>query len=125
MFLWGVLSVMGWYLDLCLMVKTISLSEVLVDMKKLDKHNNPIPFSIKVRTFNLQNKTGGRVKDYPKAVLLNPPKKKGAKRLAMTTPFKNPNHWENRTRNIKLPDGQIKKINILFIEEYNGKKMIY
>ncbi|SDE68206.1 hypothetical protein SAMN05421544_1186 [Riemerella columbipharyngis] len=100
------------------------MADVLSDMKKLDKKNNPIPFSITVRTFNLQNKSGGSIKVYEKAVLLNPPKRKGAKRLAMDTAFKNPNHWENRTRNIKV-DNQIKKINILFIIEYNGKKVVY
>ncbi|MCQ4039738.1 hypothetical protein [Riemerella anatipestifer] len=43
----------------------------------------------------------------------------------MNIDFKKPNHFANRTRNIKLPDGQIKKINILFIQEYNGKKVVY
>ncbi|MBT0551972.1 hypothetical protein [Riemerella anatipestifer] len=107
------------------MENIIFLTDVLSDMKRLDSLKNPIPFSIKIRTFNLQNKTGGNIKFYSSAVLLNPPRQKGAKRLAMNIDFKNPNHFANRTRNIKLPDGQIKKINILFIQEYNGKKVVY
>ena len=100
------------------------LSDVLKEMKKLDKRNSPVPFDIKVRTFNLQNKKGGAVKFYRNAQLMQAPKEKGVKRLAMDTPFKNPNHYENRTRNIKTEDG-IKKINILFIIEFNGKKVVY
>ena len=39
---------------------------------------------------------------------------------------KNPNHFENKTRNIKvLPQGDIKTLNIRCIVEYNGKKVIY
>lgn len=39
---------------------------------------------------------------------------------------RNPNHFENKTRNIKvLPQGDIKTINIRFIIEFNGKKVIY
>lgn len=43
----------------------------------------------------------------------------------MQTAFKNPNHWENRTKNIKTKEGIIKKINILFIDEFNGQKVVY
>ena len=38
---------------------------------------------------------------------------------------KNPNHWQNKTRNLKLSDGTIKKICILFIVAFNGKEVIY
>ena len=94
-------------------------------MKKVDSRKNPVPFSLKIRSFNLQNKTGGKLISYEEAVLLRPPAKKGAVRLADETPFKNPNHWENRTRNIKLKNGEIKKIHIIFIEEFNGKKVVF
>lgn len=106
------------------MEKKIFLKEVLEIMKLLDDDKKPVSFGITVRTFNLQNKTGGNIRYYPNATLLQPPAKKGVKRLAMDTPFKNPNHFENRTRNIKTHDG-IKKINILFIIEFNGKKVVY
>jgi hypothetical protein len=38
---------------------------------------------------------------------------------------RNPNHFDNRTRNIELPSGEIKKIRIDFIIEINGNKVIY
>lgn len=116
---------LGWYFDLWGMEKTMFLSEVLTEMKKLDARKNPVPFTIKVRGFSVQNKSGGTLYTYERAVLLQPPKQKGAKRLAMDTPMKDANHYENRTRNLKLSSGEIKKINILFIEEFNGRKVIY
>lgn len=128
MFLGGNLGVFwgnGCKIDICEMEKTIFLREALLEMKKLDEKKNSIPFSIKVRTFSVQNKTGGAVKFYPEAVLIQAPKRKDIKRLKMDTPFRNPNHWENRTRNLKLPTGEIKKINILFIEEFNGQKVVF
>ena len=48
------------------------------------------------------------------AELLQAPKNKGVKRLADPTPFKNPNHFKNHTRNIKVA-GNIVTINIFFI----------
>lgn len=103
----------------------IYLSEVLGEMRKLTENKQPVPFSISVRSFNLQNKRGGKLIHYENAVLMQPPKQKGAKRLADATHFKNPNHWENRTRNIKLENGEIKKINILFVDSFNGKKVVF
>lgn len=100
------------------------LRDALQVLKKLDEKNNPIPFSIKYRTFNAQNGFGGKVKFHSYAEGMNPPKKKGLQRLADRTPFKNPNHFKNHTRNIKTPEG-IKKINILFILEINGHQVVY
>lgn len=105
--------------------KVMFLREALEEMKKLDAWKNPVPFHIKVRGFSVQNKSGGTLYSYEGAVLLQPPKQKRAKRLAMDTPMKDANHYENRTRNLKLPSGDIKKINILFIEELNGRKVVY
>jgi len=93
------------------------LSEVLEKMKEDN-------FTLEVRTFNKYNKSGGKLVTYRNAELLRPPKKKGLVRLSDPTPFKNPNHFKNRTRNIKLEDGEIKKINIIFIIRFNGFKVI-
>lgn len=101
------------------MQKTMSLSEVLTEMKRMEDSKTPIQFSFSARTYNGQNKTGGKLKDYPKATLLQPPKTKGAKRLSMNIDFKDPSHWKNRTRNVKTAEG-IKKIHIFFITKFNG-----
>ena len=38
---------------------------------------------------------------------------------------KNPNHHENKTRNIELQSGQIKKLNFRLITKFNGLEVIY
>ena len=38
---------------------------------------------------------------------------------------KNPHHFQNKTRNIRLPNGERRKIHIRFIIEFNGQKVIY
>ena len=105
------------------MQKSILLSQVLNEMRKLDERKNPIPFTISIRTFNKQNKSGGRFVTYENATLMQPPKTAGAVRLSQDIDFKNPNHWKNRTRNIKTNEG-IKKIHILFIIKFNGLDVI-
>ncbi|MDR2205760.1 MAG: hypothetical protein LBE36_06370 [Flavobacteriaceae bacterium] len=95
------------------------LSEVIKEMRKLDDKKNPIPFDITIRTYNQQNKSGGRLVSYENATLMQAPKNTGKIRLSQNIDFKNPNHWENHTRNLKTNAG-IKKINIFFIIKYNG-----
>ena len=87
-------------------------------MRKLDESKKPMPFSITVRTYNKQNRFGGKLCTYHGATLMQQPRNK-------RNFEKNPNHWENKTRNIKLHNGTIKKICILFIIVFNGKEVIY
>lgn len=94
------------------------LREVLTEMKKMDG-KNPVPFSISFRTYNQQNKSGGKLISEDNALLMQAPKQKGAVRLSQKISFRNPNHWDNHTRNIKTNSG-IKKINIFFITKFNG-----
>ena len=100
------------------MVEKIFLKDALAEMRKLDAEKKPIPFSIAVRTYNKQNGFGGKLLVYHNATLKQQPK--GKKEFE-----KNPNHWDNKTRNIKLADGSIKKIIILFIVAFNGKEVVY
>ncbi len=105
------------------MQNQIFLKEVLKEMKKLDSNKNPIPFSFFFRTYNQQNKYGGRLVSYDNATLMQAPPEPGAVRLTQNIDFKNPNHWENHTRNIKTNFG-IKKINIFFITKFNGLEVV-
>lgn len=113
------------------MVNRIFLRQVLEEIKKTDSNGNAIPFDIEFRTFNRNNKMGGVLKKYQGAKLLIGKKLKGkpfidaAHFYRQERARKNPNHWENKTRNIELPGGQIKKINILFITKFNNLEVIY
>lgn len=113
--------------------ETIYLNDALQQMQTLNSSGRAPEFSIKVRTLNRFSKTGGKLHHYPKAKLVikeenpnlnsvnslrNKPKEKTTRR--------NPNHFENKTRNIKvLPQGNFVKIHIRYIIDFNNKKVIY
>lgn len=109
----------------------IFLRQVLIEIEKLDENKKPITFELEARTFNSNNKTGGRLVVYTSAKALQRKKLKGE----IFNPFehdyrqfrvrRNPNHWDNRTRNIETKAGMIKKVKILYITKFNGLEVIY
>jgi len=107
------------------------LRQVLEEIKKTDEKGDALPFDIEFRTYNRNNKMGGVLKRYERAKLLIGKKLKGKPFIDAEYFYrqqrvrKNPNHFNNRTRNIELPGGQIKKINILFITKFNNLEVIY
>lgn len=88
------------------------------------------PFNISFRTYNSQNNTGGRLRVIEGARIL-PNKNTNKKKLTLENVItedktnRPPNHWTNRTRNIELPDGSVRKLRIDFIISINNKKVIY
>lgn len=112
------------------MVKRVFLRQVLEEMKKTDSKGEAVSFSIAFRTFNKNNKMGGVLKEYSNAKLLILKPLKGKVFDPRDTGFReirkrrNPNHWENRTRNIEIPSGHIKKINIMLITKFNDLEVI-
>lgn len=98
----------------------INLSEALKIFNFRDNLGMFIPFDIEYRTFNEQTKQGGKLKKYYGVKYL-PQANKTAEVLEM----KSPNHYKNRTRNIELSNGEIKKIRIDFIISINNTKVIY
>ncbi|PKH50861.1 hypothetical protein CXF68_09255 [Tenacibaculum sp. Bg11-29] len=113
-------------------MEVISLREVLQEINKKDKDGNPFPFSVSVWSLNRQSKKGGSLKHYDKARLLVGKKVKNLSAASLLIAAqsaarlsKQPNHFKNRTRNIELENGDIKKIHIRLIDTFNGKKMQY
>lgn len=98
------------------MKKSIYLKDALEIMKNKNEKGVPIPFHFKTRSFNTQNKSAGRLKTYTGSLMTSGKDKRF---------LKNPNHWANRTRNIKITDGTIKKVHIIFITEINGLEVLY
>lgn len=112
------------------MKNTIFLTEALKIMHSKNSDGTPVHFDVEIREFSRQNKTGGKYKIYNDAKLLsqNKSSKKGIIKKYNYTNEKDKrkqNHWENRTRNLELANGEIKRINILFIIKFNGKNVIY
>lgn len=107
----------------------IHLNDALNLMKERLVNGQFKPFNISFRTFNSQNSTGGKLRVIQGARLL--PDKSKKKRITMYNVLevdktqRPPDHYTNRTRNIELPDGQVRKIRIDFIIEMNNKKVIY
>lgn len=114
--------------------KTVLLKDVLKTMRTLDTNGRAVAFSISFRTLNKNSKTGGRLVEYPKAKLVikeeNPntitTKSLRYKPQPKSNVRRNPNHFDNKTRNIKvLPQGDIRKIHINHIIEFNNQKVAY
>lgn len=98
----------------------ITLSEALKIFNLRDAKGMFVPFDIEYRTFNEQTKQGGKLKAYYGVKYLPE-----AKATEEETTGKTPKHYKNRTRNIELSNGEIKKIRIDFIVSINNTKVIY
>lgn len=109
----------------------ISIKEALAVMAKKDDSNKLIPFDCTYRTFNATSKRGGKLKTYLGAKLCleaNPNrvvKDTLENIMDPITSIKNAHHFENRTRNIELPSGDLVKVRIDFLISINNKKIIY
>ena len=116
-----------------MLAENIYLKDVLQQMKTPDADGKAIPFSIKVRTLNRYTKKGGKLNTYENAKLVMQEKQERVTSIIALRTLqpkflkdrKKPNHFTNKTRNIRLPNGEKKKIHIRFIIEFNGKKVIY
>lgn len=120
------------FLEVCSMESTeIFLNDALKIMQLKDKEGKPFPFDLTYRTFNSQTKQGGKLKIYTAVKHLpdaNPnalPSKSIEAIFAEVKSEKKPEHFDNRTRNIELQNGDIKKIRIDFIISINNRKVIY
>ena len=112
------------------MEKPIFLSDVLAQMRQTDAQGDPIPFDIEWRTWNKQNKMGGKLRIEKNAILcMATDKEKDIVDVLRSENRervrKNPNHFRHRTRNIELQNGTVRKINILLITKFNGQSVVY
>lgn len=113
------------------MINRIFLRQVLEQIKKTDVQGNAVVFDIEFRTRNKNNNTGGILKKYERAKLLIGTKQKGKPFIDAEHFYraervrKNPNHFENATRNIELESGRIIKFNFRYITKFNGLEVIY
>lgn len=117
--------------DIYKMNDTISLTEALKIIDRQDKTGGSIPFDITFRSLQRNSKTGGKLYTY------NQVKKYRKKKYEHSTAAminavssgafetKNPNHFANRTQNLEMQNGEIKKIHIRLMISINGKTIIY
>lgn len=104
-------------------------------MRTPNAEGRAVLFDISFRTFNRNSKTGGKMKHLENAKLVMKEKGLDPNSVYALMNFKpseekkervrkNPQHFQHKTRNIRLENGEIKKANILFIHSFNGKKVI-
>jgi hypothetical protein len=110
----------------------IRLWDVLEIMDAVDTDGKPIRFQIKFVTADRFKKTGGEIIELKDATKCSIRTRKGEeifperKNVADSDRIaKNPNHWINATRNVRLPNGQKRKLHIRLIIEFNHKKVCY
>lgn len=110
---------------------TITLSEALEIMRRRDSTGRLIHFNITWRTFSATNRTGGKYRAEDGVTYLVPGKKNADTTIDIYNLLeevkarKDPKHYEHFTRNIKLPCGAKRKVNLLFIISINDLTVIY
>ncbi len=104
-------------------------------MEQTDKKGYPARFDLVVWSFSETRGLGGEELCYTN-VCLNDVKSKAEPKVQAAfrrekpviitdASAKNPNHWDNKTRNIRLQNGQIRKIHIRFIKSFNQAQILY
>lgn len=93
-------------------------------MDAVGKDGSPLPFSLTVI-----KRSSGEIKVYQRVKKLVSERRekpaKGEKAQEGEAARRNPNHSFNQTRNIQLPNGDIRKIHLRLITEFNGHKVYW
>lgn len=107
--------------------KVIRTDETISLKQMVDHMDSGQPFSIAFRTCNKQKGTGGEYVFYGECVKHGHQTKEERKqRKESGEPkqviFKNPNHYENSTRNImRVSSGELVKVHLRLIRRFNNK----
>lgn len=112
--------------------KFIRLWDVLKVMDSLDGEEKPVRFQMKYVTANRLQGIGGEIIELKDACKCSGKTKQGKPIFAAKKAFpsndhtaKDPQHWTHSTRNILLPNGQIRKAHIRLMIEFNNQKVCY
>lgn len=97
-----------------LLMEILRAADMLKMMDSWITSGERVPFSIEFVTCDLKKNTGGQKISIEKAVMVGSARNNGG--------LKNPNHFENYTRNIRSVDSdQIIKVHVLLVTKFNGK----
>lgn len=114
----------------------ISLRSALDGMERLDSRKRAVPFDLVVVTADRKKMTGGELLELKGGVLHGERKSlhqdlrigriEGGKPQDLNggKKIKGPNHWENKTRNVLLPNGEVRKVHIRLIVRFNGQRVL-
>ena len=101
-------------------------------MDTMDEQDKPAKFQIKYVSANRIQGTGGDIIELKDACKCSGKTKDGkpifsSKKVNSSNdnPTKDPQHWTHSTRNLLLPNGQIRKAHIRLIIEFNNQQVCY
>ncbi|MEM6772305.1 MAG: hypothetical protein AAF597_17145 [Bacteroidota bacterium] len=120
------------------------MSSYIIERDMLKVMETGRVFSMRVVTYDRRRSTGGKVKYYPEAILVQPQKEAASNANRPLTPaemkaiefwnetkggHKDPHHKQFYTRNIRMmqnghPTGEQKKIHPPLVLEFNGKRVL-
>lgn len=105
----------------------ILMRDALRLMQEKDELGNYKPFSFLYSTFSRKRKDGGKLRFYENTTLTDEatgdvPALQSKESVKVG---RNPYHRRNKTRNVKLANGEINKIYFRFILEFNGQTIVY
>ncbi|MFN3802866.1 hypothetical protein [Belliella pelovolcani] len=106
---------------------TMQLKDALRLMDRLDHKSIPVPFSVTFYTADRRRGTGGEKKTISGAILSKHNKflPQHVRRVDGFGGSRKARHYENATRNIQSPDGEIIKVHIRLITAFNNSKVIW
>ncbi len=114
------------------MKNTIFLKDVQKIFDAKFPNGDPIPFDIEVFKYSRTSKKGGDLIFYTNVTKPTRPeilkanfKKRSLDELLDEVEHRNPMHFKNKTRCIKLPNGEIRKLSFICIKSINNKEVIY
>lgn len=114
------------------MKNTIFLKDVQKIFDAKFPNGDPVPFDIEVFKYSRTNKTGGELITYNnvtkstrKELLKSNLNKTRILELFDEVKHRNPMHFKNKTRCIKLPNGDIRKLSFICIKTINNQEVIY
>ena len=110
----------------------IQLKDALAIMESTVE-GRPMQFDLTVISFDDKRKTGGELMEFKKVSLNDVkfdykqtvPEQFRREQPVRISLSKNPKHRENKTKNLRLANGQIRKIHIRFITQFNSMQVIY
>lgn len=86
------------------------------------------PFSVEFVTCDLKRKRGGEIISVEGAVLMRTTTDRANEQQSKptnATTTRSANEYENATRNLLLPNNQVRKIHIRLITKFNGQSVTY
>jgi hypothetical protein len=98
-------------------MEVIKVNEMLAIMNTRDEAGELIPATIRAITCNVKKGTGGKRITYKDVILVG-----GS---TSNSTVRNPNHFQNFTRNIKsIRNSEIREFHPLLAEEFNGMRVV-